>query len=47
VCPGATRSLVDNRGFVRASGGRFVFDIDVKFPILGQLVHYRGWLAQK
>lgn len=25
----------------------FTFDIDVKFPILGQLIHYRGWLAQK
>ena len=28
-------------------GDRFVFDIDVKFPIIGQLIHYRGWLAQK
>jgi hypothetical protein len=26
---------------------RFVFDIDVKFPLVGQLIHYRGWLAQK
>ena len=28
-------------------GDRFVFDIDVKFPLIGQLIHYRGWLAQK
>jgi hypothetical protein len=26
---------------------RFVFDIDVKFPLIGQLIHYRGWLAQQ
>jgi hypothetical protein len=26
---------------------RFVFDIDVRFPLVGELVHYRGWLAQK
>jgi hypothetical protein len=26
---------------------RFVFDIDVEFPLVGQLIHYRGWLAQK
>jgi hypothetical protein len=25
----------------------FVFDIDVKFPIIGQLIHYRGWLRQR
>jgi hypothetical protein len=24
-----------------------VFDIDVKFPLIGQLIHYRGWLAQQ
>jgi hypothetical protein len=28
-------------------GDRFTFDIDVRFPILGQLIHYRGWLAQQ
>jgi hypothetical protein len=28
-------------------GDRFVFDIDVKFPLIGQLIHYRGWLAQQ
>jgi hypothetical protein len=28
-------------------GDRFLFDIDVKFPLIGQLVHYRGWLAQR
>ena len=28
------------------SGGddRFVFDIDVVFPIAGPVIHYRGWL---
>jgi hypothetical protein len=33
--------------FESGDGDRFVFDIDVKFPIVGQLVHYRGWLAQQ
>jgi hypothetical protein len=28
-------------------GDRFVFDIDVKFPLIGQLIHYRGWLLQQ
>jgi hypothetical protein len=28
-------------------GDRFVFDIDVKFAMIGQLIHYRGWLAQQ
>jgi hypothetical protein len=28
-------------------GDRFVFDIDVKFPIVGQLIHYRGWLTEQ
>jgi Domain of unknown function (DUF4166) len=31
--------------FERADGDRFVFDIDVKFPLIGQLIHYRGWLV--
>jgi hypothetical protein len=26
-------------------GERFVFDIDVAFPIVGHVVHYRGWLS--
>lgn len=29
------------------NGDRFVFDIDVKFPLIGQLIHYRGWLLQQ
>jgi len=33
--------------FESGDGDRFVFDIDVRFPIIGQLVHYRGWLAQQ
>jgi len=28
-----------------ADGDRFVFDIDVVFPIAGPVVHYRGWLV--
>ena len=28
-------------------GGRFAFDIDVKLPLIGQLIHYRGWLLQQ
>jgi hypothetical protein len=31
--------------FERADGERFIFDIDVKFPLIGQLIHYRGWLV--
>lgn len=26
-------------------GDRFVFDIDVRFPAVGRVVRYRGWLA--
>jgi hypothetical protein len=33
--------------FESAEGARFVFDIDVRFPLIGQVIHYRGWLAQK
>ena len=33
--------------FENGDGERFVFDIDVKFPIIGQLIHYRGWLVQQ
>ena len=25
--------------------GRFAFDIDVAFPVIGWLMHYRGWLS--
>jgi hypothetical protein len=32
--------------FESGDGERFVFDIDVRFPIIGQLIHYRGWLEQ-
>lgn len=32
--------------FESGDGERFVFDIDVKFPLIGQLIHYRGWLEQ-
>ena len=27
-----------------ADGERFTFDIDVTFPLIGWLIHYRGWL---
>lgn len=27
-------------------GERFVFDIDVAFPVVGHVVHYRGWLEE-
>jgi hypothetical protein len=27
-------------------GNRFVFDIDVAFPIVGHVVHYRGWIER-
>ncbi|HZT87085.1 MAG TPA: DUF4166 domain-containing protein [Stellaceae bacterium] len=30
--------------FESGNGDRFVFDIDVVFPIAGPVIHYRGWL---
>jgi hypothetical protein len=33
--------------FESGDGDRFTFDIDVKFPLIGQLIHYHGWLAQR
>jgi hypothetical protein len=27
-----------------SDGDRYTFDIDVKFPLIGWLMHYRGWL---
>ena len=30
--------------FESAESDRFVFDIDVSFPIVGPVIHYRGWL---
>jgi hypothetical protein len=27
-----------------SDGGRFTFDIDVSFPVIGKVIHYRGWL---
>ena len=27
-----------------ADGERYTFDIDVTFPLIGWLMHYRGWL---
>ena len=27
-----------------ADGDRYTFDIDVTFPLIGWLMHYRGWL---
>lgn len=29
----------------RAAGGRFHFDIALEAPLIGRIVHYRGWLA--
>ncbi len=26
--------------------GRFVFDVEISAPLIGRLVHYRGWLAR-
>jgi hypothetical protein len=31
--------------FESAEGERFRFDIDVCFPIVGRVIHYRGWLV--
>jgi hypothetical protein len=32
------------RCFESGDQDRFYFDIDVAFPIVGQVIHYRGWL---
>jgi hypothetical protein len=31
--------------FESAEGERFIFDIDVAFPLIGKVIHYRGWLV--
>jgi predicted DCC family thiol-disulfide oxidoreductase YuxK len=30
--------------FESADGERFLFDIDAAFPLIGHVIHYRGWL---
>jgi hypothetical protein len=30
--------------FEGGDGDRFTFDIDASFPLIGQVIHYRGWL---
>ncbi|HEX3860424.1 MAG TPA: DUF4166 domain-containing protein [Stellaceae bacterium] len=34
----------DVRCFESADGERFMFDIDIALPLIGAIVHYRGWL---
>jgi predicted DCC family thiol-disulfide oxidoreductase YuxK len=41
--PSVTRPRIDC--FESAEGGRFTFDIDVAFPIVGHVVHYSGSLT--
>lgn len=38
-------TLPDIRCLERADGERFRFDIDVSFPLIGPVIHYRGWLV--
>jgi hypothetical protein len=33
--------------FESGDGDKFVFDINVAFPIIGPIVHYRGWLLPR
>jgi len=33
--------------FESSEGDRFVFDIDAAFPIVGHVIHYRGWLLPR
>jgi Domain of unknown function (DUF4166) len=40
--PGWT--VPDVNCFESADGERFVFDIDAVFPLVGPVIHYRGWL---
>lgn len=32
--------------FESADGERYCFDIDVAFPLIGRVIHYRGWLEE-
>jgi hypothetical protein len=38
------RTLPEVNCFESADGARFVFDINVRFPMIGPVIHYRGWL---
>ena len=29
------------------AGGRFVFDVEIRLPVVGRIAHYRGWLARQ
>jgi hypothetical protein len=40
--PGWSRPAIECRESSEA--GRFTFDIDVVFPLIGKILHYRGWL---
>ncbi len=31
----------------REENGRFHFDVDIAAPLIGSIVHYRGWLVQR
>ena len=31
--------------FETEEGGRFVFDVEIALPLVGRVVHYRGWLV--
>jgi hypothetical protein len=31
----------------RGDKGRFLFDIDVSFPLVGHVIYYSGWLSAK
>jgi len=33
--------------FEGGDGDRFTFDIDAAFPLVGPVIHYRGWLLQE
>jgi hypothetical protein len=49
LCLQLPRALVPStrsRTFVDESG-RYAFDVDIRAPILGRLLRYRGWLEEK
>lgn len=46
-CLGLPLSLVlapRSEAWEREENGRFVFDVPIALPLIGLVVHYRGWL---
>lgn len=44
-CPMPRWLLPSVKASERSVGGRFVFDVDIALPVVGRLIHYRGYLV--